>query len=92
MIITLPRDELIELLDGSSEKFKLITDTIIGHSRWSVEHELIFQYNNKFYKTHYQRGATEMQDERPWEYQDDIECQEVKPMEKTIVIYEEVGE
>jgi hypothetical protein len=63
-----------------------VTDT----SRWSVHYDLIFEYKGKFYKTHYSKGATEYQDERPWEYEDEVECVEVNQVEKMVKVWEEV--
>ena len=55
-----------------------IVDKIIDTTRWSIVHEIIFEDNGKFYQTTYSEGATEMQDERPWEYEDEVECTEVE--------------
>jgi hypothetical protein len=49
---------------------------------------MIFKVDDKFYKTNYQVGATEMQDEAPYEYEgDEIECPEMEPYEVTITKY-----
>lgn len=58
--------------------YSAIKDTIVDTSRWSVQHEIIFEFQGKFYRTYYSVGATEMQDERPWEYDDTVECTEVE--------------
>lgn len=55
-----------------------IIDKIIDTTRWSIVHEIVFEDNGKFYQTTYSEGATEMQDERPWEYEDEVECEEVE--------------
>lgn len=55
-----------------------ITDKIIDNTRWSLIHEIIFENNGKFYQTTYSKGATEMQMEKPWEYENKIECIEVE--------------
>ena len=55
-----------------------IVDRIVDTTRWSVVHEIVFEDNGKFYQTTYSEGATEMQDERPWEYDDEVECTEVE--------------
>lgn len=51
----------------------IITDT----TRWSILHTIVFEFDGKFYRANYSVGATECQDERPWEYEDEIECIEV---------------
>lgn len=55
-----------------------IVDRIIDTTRWSIVHEIVFADNGKFYQTTYSEGATEMQDESPWEYDDEVECTEVE--------------
>lgn len=55
-----------------------IHDEIVGNSRWSIQHKIIFEYQGKFYRAYYSIGATEMQDERPWEYEDEVDCVEVE--------------
>jgi len=58
--------------------YSAIKNDIIDNSRWSIYHEIIFKDGDKFYRTSYSVGATECQDESPWEYDDEIECTEVE--------------
>lgn len=67
-----------------------IRDTISDTSRWSIHHDIIFAYNGKFYETYYSVGATECQDESPWEHDEEVECFEVKLVEKTIKVWEKI--
>ena len=69
-----------------------IVDRIIDTTRWSIVHEIIFEDNGKFYQTTYSEGATEMQDERPWEYEDEVECEEVELREEKVKKWMSVGE
>ena len=65
---------------------KLIKEEkIVDHTRWSGVNEIVFHEpnENKYYRTHYSVGATESQDERPWEYEDAIDCIEVELKEVT---------
>lgn len=55
-----------------------IVDKIIDTTRWSIVHEIVFKDNGKFYQTTYSEGATEMQLESPWEYENEVECIEVE--------------
>ena len=72
---TFTKEFLVNELDLPSSAIKnQITDT----SRWSEHHEIVFEFNGKFYLTHYSCGATEMQDERPWQDENEVECYEVK--------------
>ncbi len=61
-----------------------IVDKIIDATRWSIVHEIVFEDNGKFYQTTYSEGATEMQDESPWEYDDEVKCTEVELREVKI--------
>lgn len=54
--------------------------------------ELWRKNNGKFYQTTYSEGATEMQDERPWEYEDEVECEEVELREVKVKKWMPVGE
>lgn len=74
---------------------KLIEDDIIDTTRWSIVHEIVFEDKGKFYMTTYSEGATEYQDERPWEYEDEVKCTEVELKEvkvKKWIPVEEQGE
>jgi hypothetical protein len=64
------RELIFEDLD--TEQFKIMEDIITGHDRWSVFHSLVIKdtYSDKFYETEYRVGATENQDERPFEHTD----------------------
>mgnify|MGYP000845173270 CR=1 FL=1 len=55
-----------------------VVDKIIDTMRWSIVHEIVFEDNGKFYQTTYSEGATEMQPESPWEYENKVECTEVE--------------
>jgi hypothetical protein len=82
--IKIPREEMLDILGSEDE----VQNTIVGHRRWSVDHEMIFKYNGKLYRANYSVGATESQDEGPWEYEDEVEVTEVNPVEKTVIVYE----
>ena len=71
--------------------FEKVQDELVGTSRWSHIYEMVFKFGGKYYKTSYSVGATECQDESPFEYDPDmIECSEVEPVEVTVVQYREV--
>ena len=76
--------------DDHSDEYEKISCSLSHVSRWSYHYVMIFKYDGKYYKTHYSVGATEMQDESPYEYASDmIECVEVCPVEKVVIVYEE---
>jgi hypothetical protein len=66
------------------DKQRIYLDEITNHNRWSVGHRIVFQYNDKVYEAYYSVGATESQDESPWEYEDEIECTEVEEVEVAV--------
>lgn len=81
-----------DLQEAIGDPDTTVLDEIVGKSRWSIEHRRVFRHEGKFYETHYSRGATESQDERAYEHDDDeIECPEVFAREKTVTVYEQVG-
>lgn len=73
------------------ENFKFIKSEMVDTTRWSTIHNMVIQDvdTGKYYHTSYSQGATEMQDESPYEYDgEEIEVKEVFPVEKTITVYE----
>lgn len=78
--IIVNKTDLQELLwEENVEGFQIISDEIYDHRRWVVAHRLVFKKDDKLYQTFYDVGATEQQDERPFEYEpDEIKCEEVK--------------
>ena len=88
--VTFEKDFMFEVLWGDAEGTEIIVDERFDTSRWSTHHSLIFKKDDKYYRTSYSRGATEQQDEGPWEYEDEVECVEVEPYEKTVIDYRKV--
>ena len=78
---TYSKDYLVNELDLP---YSAIFDEMTDVSRWSIHHRIVFEDGGKFYSAHYSEGATESQDERPWEYDGDVECSEVELKEVTI--------
>jgi hypothetical protein len=78
------------LKDELDLPYSALEDNIVDTSRWSIHHEIIFEHEGKYYKTYYSEGATEMQDERPWEYDKEIECTEVHQVDKVVKVWEAV--
>ena len=68
--------------------YKIMVNEQTDTSRWSIHYSFVFKFEDKFYWTPYSRGATEQQDEQPFEYEDDeIECAEVWPFDVTVTKY-----
>lgn len=79
------KEYLIEEL-GLPYDCDLVNEEIIDTSRWSIIKEIVFQdKDGKYYQTTYSEGATECQEEAPWEYEDEVECVEVELREVKIM-------
>lgn len=81
--------ECREIVWGDSEDYIIMYDRMIGQTRWSILHEIVVKHKptEKFYYTAYYIASTEMQDEKPWEW-DKPEWAEVRQIEKVIIAYE----
>jgi hypothetical protein len=67
---------------------KIVFRKILGKRRWSIDVYIVFKHEDKFYQSTYSYGATESQDESPYEYDDDeIECEEVFPTQVVTTVY-----
>ena len=68
--------------DYNFDEYKIIYTKQVDSSRWSIIYEQVFKFDGKYYMTSFSRGATEYQDEKPYEFDGDsndmIECKEVK--------------
>ena len=69
---------------------EIIEDLVVDVARWSILHRITFRYDSKIYQTTYRVGATEYQDEGPWDGEDEVECTEVVATEKLVTVYETV--
>ena len=84
---------LADLEDSDADNVKIIEDKFEDTSRWSIAYRRVFEFNHKFYVTYYSVGATECQDEGPYEYDpDEIECPEVFPTEVSTTVYKTAKE
>lgn len=67
---------------------EIISDRITGKSRWCDEHALIVHFPDQpagdAWLMHYRQGSTESQDERPWEYDDEVTATLVREQEVTV--------
>jgi len=89
------RDDLKAMVWGDHDegKYRVKIDDITGNGRWSIYHDMIFKdiAFGRYYLTSYSEGATECQDESPYEHDDEmIECREVEPYEKISISYKMV--
>lgn len=70
--------------------YSAIERQIIGNSRWSIDYSCVFEDGGKHWETTYSVGATESQDEGPWEYEDEIVCTQVEKRQVTVERWEPV--
>lgn len=72
-----------------NENVEIISTEFSELEKWSISYRRIFKFEDKIYETYFSKGATKLQDIDPYEYDDDeIDCAEVFPVEKTIIVYE----
>lgn len=85
-----PRDHLKLLASGDEPGgYCIKLNEIRDRSRWAVEYELVFSHGGQLWGTHYRRGATEEQDEGPFEYESkEITCLERRATSQVVTIYE----
>lgn len=84
------KEQLVEKLDDYDDH---VVNEICDTTRWSNIYSFIFKHEGKMYITSYSVGATESQDEGPWEFchdDEEIECDEVEAYQKTITDYRKV--
>ena len=81
-------DDLMSVKDSEQWEWERVTgNTIVDNTRWSICYSAIFKYKQsaRTYRFYWKQGATEMQDEQPYEYDDFYEPKEVveKPITTT---------
>jgi hypothetical protein len=80
-------DELGLPDDYDSSKVEVLVNEICDTSRWTENYSLVFKFEGKYYQTYYSVGATELQDESPWEFDSEVDCVEVEPVKVTVIQY-----
>ncbi len=74
--------------NNEPEGFEIVQEELVGFSRWSVDYELVFKFDNKFFMFEYccdsESGLTGFENSEDGK----IECKEVFPIKKTIIVYE----
>ena len=87
---TVDKEELILALSGDSERIEVLKDSLIDSSRWSLIYEVIFLdgEDGKTWSTTYTTGATENQDQGPFEYDDEmVPCIEMEAAKIVVETY-----
>lgn len=86
--LNLTKEQTLELIWGDLEGYKEIQNNIVEKTRWSIIHEIVVQRlsDGKYFMDNYSVGATEQQDEGPYEYSKP-DFVEVKPIEVKRIEY-----
>jgi len=88
------KEDLQSLVYDESTDLIKIREEMVDSSRWSLMYDLVFKYDDHYFRVSYSIGATEQQDECAFEYSLDlIDCVEVWPevVEKIIFTVEDPG-
>ncbi len=88
------KKDLQDMVYEGEGPLKIVDTTVSGHSRWSVEHSVVFKdtRTGKFYRSYYSVGATEMQDEQAYEYaENEVSCREVVSSKVETVVWIPIG-
>lgn len=87
--LTLTKKQALDIIWGFNKDFVEIQNEIVEHKRWSVVYEIVVKRKSdgKYFMDTYHTGATESQDESPYEYTDP-DFTEVFPVTKTYIDYE----
>jgi len=84
------KDQLVNEFDLPWNDDMVKSNDMYETSRWSIHYILVFEHEGKFWRTTYAVGATESQDEGPWEYDDEVTCIEVEEQERMVKYWAEV--
>lgn len=87
---TFPKADMLHLIDGgSNESYEIIHQELIDHTRWSVVYEIVFRdaVTLEYFRAYYNEGATEYQDESPWEWESEVIASLVEPRNVTVTQY-----
>lgn len=81
-----------EELEIDGKMAKIVLNEMCDKSRWAIQYELVFSYDDRYFMVTYSVGATEHQDVLPFEYAPaEIHCTEVHPVNVTKIEYWPMG-
>ena len=86
-------DEAREIVWKCNKDWKQIEYDLVDNDRWSLHYEGIFKHipTEKYYKLQWSVGATEYQDEKPFQYTKEVIPIEVHKVKKTIEAWEPIN-
>lgn len=79
-----------EFINDTHGCFDLVYNEIIETCRWTNLYNIVIQrkFDGKYFRSTYRKGATEYQDEDPWQQEGKITFTEAFPRVVTSVVYE----
>ena len=82
-------DEAREIVWECNEDWEQIEYELVDNNRWSLHYEGVFKHipTEKYYKFEWSKGATEYQDEKPFQYTKEVIPVEVHSVEKTVQVW-----
>tara|TARA_R110000868_G_scaffold322391_6_gene583304 strand:- start:2260 stop:2532 length:273 start_codon:yes stop_codon:yes gene_type:complete len=84
-----PKQKLLGIIYGEEDGF--VSNELKAHGRWSLCYKLIFKDGDDYYSVYYSGGATELQDENPFDaYDNEVPCDKVRRVEVTTISYERI--
>lgn len=86
------QEEAFEILYDDDPNWIKVQEEITYHGRWSLDKFGVFQHipTGKFYGMDWAVPATERQEVETFGYNEEVTLTEVKPVERTVVVYEAV--
>ena len=89
----LTRKEARNIVQADHQDWVLVPDTmaLTGQHRWTIDYVAVFQHvpSGRYYSLRWTEGATEMQDQDPFDYEDPNPV-EVQQVERTVKVWEPV--
>ena len=77
--------------DADTTGYSVVQTTLEGSSRWSLHYDLIFtepgQKPNTAWRARYSIGATECQDESPFQYKNTVDAELVRLKPKELLVW-----
>ena len=88
----LSKEDAQSIVYDDHEEWSKVESEIVDTSRWSIMYEGVFLHipSDKHYSLSWSVGATEQQDEHPFEYEDEVEATEVVQVEKIVKVWKAV--
>lgn len=82
-------EEAREIVYSDHEDWEEVTKEIEDTSRWSIFYTGVFKHkpSDKLFEVDWSVGATEMQDESPFEYANEVSFYQVEPKEVKVIKY-----